>query len=79
MLTIGFLLVLVATGVSYQRAYDIRKDEYRSAIAGYYRTYFNREPNKIEHERWVNWALNRWSLERVEREGFIEKQLKATV
>ena len=66
------ILLVVAGGLTYQRHYDLKKERYREAITGYYRKYFDREPDPAGLHHWTMWALNKWKLEKVEREGFIK-------
>lgn len=63
---------ILTAGFLYQHDYHARKIRYTEVITGYYRTYFHREPDAIGLRHWVSWALNKWSLEKVERKGFIE-------
>ena len=63
---------IAAAGYFYQHDYHARKIRYTEVITGYYRKYFHREPDAIGLRHWVSWALNKWSLEKVEQKGFIE-------
>lgn len=66
------VFAVVATGLAYQHHYDLKKERYREAITGYYQKYFDREPDAAGLHHWTMWALNKWGLEKVEREGFIK-------
>lgn len=75
-LTACFLIGIIAIGVTYQYAYQVRKTAYRETIAGYYREYFGREPKETELRYWANLAVNRWGIEKVKRVAFIEGKAK---
>ena len=66
------VLLILSAGTAYQYAYNNEKSRYEKIITGFYRKYLNREPDKIGLDHWVMMALNKWGLEKVEREGFIE-------
>ncbi len=69
-LSLAVTLMIAAGGVSFQNYYNSEKERTRKIIAGYYRTYFHREPDAVGLRHWTDWALNRWGFEKVEREGF---------
>ena len=75
-LTMILCFFIVASGMGAQYYYNQKKTQYTQIITGYYRKYFGREPDAIGLRYWVAMALNRWGLERVEREGFIEARKK---
>ncbi len=65
-------VAVITAGVLYQYSYNARKIRYTEIITGYYRQYFHREPDAIGLRHWVTWALNKWSIKKVERIGFKE-------
>ncbi|MDP3920831.1 MAG: hypothetical protein Q8R76_08510 [Candidatus Omnitrophota bacterium] len=75
-LTALLVILIVTSGVHYQYRYDQRRIAYREVITGYYRQYFNREPDAKGLKHWTTWALNKWGLEKVERLGFINAKKK---
>ena len=76
LLTFLLTSAVLITGIMYQQQYHARKIVYTETIRGYYRTYLHREADLPGLNHWVNWALNRWGLEKVERMGFIEAAQK---
>lgn len=68
-----FFLVVMC-GASFQRYYDSERKRYEETVAGYYRKYLHREADPIGLKHWTDWALDRWGLERVEREGFLDSE-----
>ncbi len=66
------IFAVIVSGLGYQYYYDLKKVQYRGMITGYYQKYFDREPDAPGLHHWTMWALNKWGIEKVEREGFIK-------
>lgn len=75
-LSLGVAFLVLIGGVSFQKFYNSEKKRYEEIITGYYRKYFNREPDPVGLRHWTNWAMNRWNLEKVEEEGFRRVSLR---
>lgn len=75
-LTVLFTAFLCVAGFLYQRAYHAERRMTTETVAGFYRKYFDREPDVEGLNHWVMWSMHRWGLERVEREGFVEAKAK---
>jgi len=75
-LTALLSVLILAFGFTYQFFYNREKEKYREVITGFYRKYFNREPDTIGLNHWTMMALNKWGLEKVEQEGFVEAKKK---
>ena len=71
-LTLVVTILVLTAGVSYQYFYNIEKAKYTETVTGYYRKHFKREPDPTGLNHWVMVAMNKWGLERVEKQGFIE-------
>ena len=74
--TLLVLLGVADFGILYQYAYHQRRDKYEKIISGYYRQYFEREPDTIGLRHWTTWALNKWDLEKIRLLGFEEVRRK---
>ena len=73
-ITLSFALTvfIFTVGATYQFLYNLEKARYTEIISGYYRKYFDREPDPVGVNHWTMIALNKWGLERVEKVIFIE-------
>ncbi len=72
LLTLLIIFVIIASGLLFQREYHARTERYTQEITGFYRKYFDREPDAIGLKHWVTWALNKWNIKKVEQKGFAE-------
>lgn len=72
--TLSFVVILltVSAGVAFQNFYNSEKIIYEEIVRGYHLKYFEREIDDGNLRHWTNWALNRWGLEKVERDYFIK-------
>lgn len=72
LLTLLIIFTIIVSGLLFQHDYHVRTERYTQEITGFYRKYFNREPDAKGLKHWVTWALNKWPLEKVEKKGFAE-------
>lgn len=71
-LSVALTLLIVFVGVAYQYRYNLERARIEQSVTGFYRRYLGREPDPNGLRHWVRWAQDRWGIEKVEREGFVE-------